>query len=229
MTWIAVIGLAVLSFAGAALMFRLDKALWTSLSAALGFGLAGYALQASPDMPSAPKSAAVNMDELEFDVVSARREFVAQGDRSGSEMLVVSDAMARRGRYAEAAQMLAGVTRENPQDFEAWLAQAVALTEHADGALTQASLYSFQRASAVKPDHLAPGYFLGVSLLRQGRLMEARQVWRETLESAGENAEGRAGMEDRLARLDAMLGAMQSGQQSAPEAAQGDETAETGE
>jgi cytochrome c-type biogenesis protein CcmH len=204
MTWIAVIGLAVLSFAGAALMFRLDKALWTSLSAALGFGLAGYALQASPDMPSAPKSAAVNTDELEFDVVSARREFVAQGDRSGSEMLVVSDAMARRGRYAEAAQMLAGVTRENP-------------------------LYSFQRASAVKPDHLAPGYFLGVSLLRQGRLMEARQVWRETLESAGENAEGRAGMEDRLARLDAMLGAMQSGQQSAPEAAQGDETAETGE
>lgn len=229
MTWIVVIALAVLTFAIAALAFRLDKALWTSLAAAIGFGLAGYALQASPDMPAAPKSAAVDVDELEFDVVSARREFVAQGDRSGSEMLVVSDAMARRGRYAEAAQMLAGVTRENPQDFEAWLAQAIALTEHADGALTQASLYAYQRATAVKPDHLAPGYFLGVSLVRQGRLMEARQVWRETLESASEDAEGRSGMEDRLARLDAMLGAMQSGQQGAPVAAQDDETAETGE
>ncbi len=212
MTWIAVIGLAIVTFAIAAFGFRLAKGLWTSLAAALGFGLAGYALQASPELPSAPKAAVEAASEQEFDVVEARREFVSQGDRSASEMLVVSDAMARRGRYAEAAQMLEGVTRQDPQDFEAWLAQAIALTEHADGALSQASLYAFQRASAVKPDNLAPGYFLGVSLVRQGRLMEARQVWRETLEGAPEDAEGRAGMEDRLARLDAMLGAMQAGQ-----------------
>ncbi len=213
MTWIAVIGLAIVAFAVAAFGFRLAKGLWTSLAAAIGFGLAGYALQASPDLPAAPKSAAAAEGEQMFNVVEARREFVAQGDRSGSDMMVVSDAMARRGRYAEAAQMLEGVTRENPQDFEAWLAQAIALTEHAAGTLSQASLYAFQQAAAVKPDSLAPGYFLGVSLVQQGRLMEARQVWRETLDGAPEDAEGRAGMEDRLARLDAMLGAMQAGQQ----------------
>lgn len=228
MTWVAVIALAVIVFAIAAFGFRLSKGLWTSFAAALGFGLAGYALQASPDMPAAPKSAAVDADELEFDIVEARREFVAQRDRSGSEMLVVSDAMARRGRYEDAAQMLEGVTRENPQDFEAWLAQAIALAEHADGALTQASLYAFQQAANVKPGNLAPGYFLGVSLVRQGRLMEARQVWRETLESAPADAEGRAGMEDRLARLDAMLGAMQAGQPPLPEQKNG-ETPESAE
>jgi len=228
MTWIAVIGLAVIVFAIAAFGFRLSKGLWTSLAAALGFGLAGYALQASPDMPAAPKSNAPQSEQQDFDIVEARREFVAQGDRSGSEMLVVSDAMARRGRYADAAQMLEGVTRENPQDFEAWLAQAIALTEHADGTLSQASLYAFQRAANVKPENLAPGYFLGVSLVRQGRLMEARQVWRETLDGASEDAEGRAGMEDRLARLDAMLGAMQAGQQPIPAQQEG-ETPESGE
>lgn len=229
MTWLVVIALAVATFAVAILGFGLSRGLWTSLAAALGFGLAGYALQASPEMPSSPKSSADAAADQEFDVVEARREFVSQADRSGQDFMVVSDAMARRGRYAEAAQMLAGVTRENPQDFEAWLAQAIALAEHADGALTQASLYAFQRASNLKPQNLAPGYFLGVSLVRQGRLMEARQVWRETLDNAPADAEGREGMEARLARLDAMLGAMQAGQQPVPAPAQGAAPAEDAE
>ncbi|WP_120075714.1 tetratricopeptide repeat protein [Aurantiacibacter odishensis] len=219
MTWLAVIALAVATFAIAAFGFGLSKGLWTSLAAALGFGLAGYALQASPEMAAAPKSAVADQGEQEFDIVEARREFVSLSDRSGSPMLVTSDAMARRGRYADAAQMLEGVTRQNPQDFEAWLAQAIALAEHADGNLSQASLYAFQRAANVKPENLAPGYFLGVSLIRQGRLMEAQQVWRETLENSPEDAEGRAGVADRLARLDVMLGAMQAGQMTMPPAA----------
>ena len=216
MTWIVVVALAAATFVIAAFGFGLSKGLWTSLAAALGFGLAGYALQASPDMAAAPKSAVADQGEQEFDIVEARREFVSLSDRSGSPMLVTSDAMARRGRYADAAQMLEGVTRENPQDFEAWLAQAIALAEHADGNLTQASLYAFQRAANVKPANPAPGYFLGVSLIRQGRLMEAQQVWRETLANAPEDVEGRAGVADRLVRLDAMLGAMQAGQMPLP-------------
>lgn len=223
MTWIAVIALALLAFALAAFAFKLDKGLWSSLAAALGFGLAGYALQASPDMPSAPKSSAVTNAELEYDVVDARREFVAQRDWSQNRLLVTSDALARRGRFEEAAQILAGETREDPRDFEAWLAQGIALMEHADGALTQASLYAFQQAANAKPDSLAPGYFLGVALVRQGRLMEARQIWRETLEAGPEGAEGRAGLAERLSRLDAILGAMS---QQAPPAVPEDNTGE---
>lgn len=213
MTWVIVIALALIAFAIAVFGFGISRGLWTSLAAALGFGLAGYALQASPDLPSSPTSATDLAGRQAFDVVAARQEFVAQADRSGSNMLITSDAWARRGRYAEAAQMLAGVMRENPQDFEAWLAQGIVLTEHASGSLTQASLYAFQRASNLKPDNLAPGYFLGVSLVRQGRLIEARQVWSDTLENAPNSAEGRAGLENRLARLDDMLAAMQAGQQ----------------
>ena len=123
MTWIAVIVMALLAFAVAAFGFGLARGLWTSFAAALGFGLAGYAMQASPELPSSPTSASYLAEEQEFDIVEARQEFVGQADKSGSNILITSDAWARRGRYAEAAQMLAGVTRENPQDFEAWLAQ----------------------------------------------------------------------------------------------------------
>lgn len=218
MTWLAVIAMALVAFLVAAFVFKLDKSLWTSLGAALGFGLAGYALQASPDLPSSPRSGEEGAEAAQFNIVEARREFVAQSDWSPSPILVTSDAMARRGRYADAAQMLAGVTRENPQDFEAWLAQGIALTEHAGGALTQASLYAYQQAATVRPASLAPGYFLGVSLIRQGRLMEARQVWIDTLANAPEDAAGRAGLEERLARLDQMLNAMQEGAPPMPPA-----------
>ena len=212
MTWAVVIALALIAFAIAVFGFGISRRLWTSLAAVLGFGLAGYALQASPELPSSPTSAADLAGGQAFDIVAARQEFVAQSDKSGSNMLITSDAWARRGRYAEAAQMLAGVTRENPQDFEAWLAQGIVLTEHAGGSLTQASLYAFQRASNLNPDHLAPGYFLGFSLVRQGRLMEARQVWSDALDNAPDDAEGRAGLENRLARLDGILAAMRAGQ-----------------
>ena len=57
MTWLAVIALAAVVFAIAAFGFGLFRGLWSSLAAALGFGLAGYAMQASPDLPAAPKSA----------------------------------------------------------------------------------------------------------------------------------------------------------------------------
>jgi cytochrome c-type biogenesis protein CcmH len=130
--------------------------------------------------------------------------------------------MARQGQYANAAQFLTGATRANPRDFEAWLAQALALVEHADGVLTPAALYSFRRAAALDPTHPAPGYFLGVSLIRQGQLLEARQVWAETLAAAPADAAGRAPLADRLARLDGLLGAAASAAEGPPAAVPGE-------
>ncbi|MFB0613399.1 tetratricopeptide repeat protein [Aurantiacibacter poecillastricola] len=213
MTWIAVILLALVAFAVAILLFRLRRGLWTGLAAVLVFGLAGYALQASPNLPSAPKSAGEDDSEQLFDIAEVRREFVAQGARSGSDFMVVSDAMARRGRYADAARMLEGVTRADPEDFEAWLAQGIALTQHAEGQLTQAALYAFQRAAQLRPDNLAPGYFLGASFVQQGRLLEAQQMWSETLANAPDDAEGRDRLAFSLERLNGMLQMMQAGRQ----------------
>ena len=56
MIWLTVALLALAVFAVTVFVFRLDRKLWTSFAAALAFGLAGYAWQASPDLPSAPKA-----------------------------------------------------------------------------------------------------------------------------------------------------------------------------
>jgi len=208
MTWLSVILLALAAFAIAVLIFRLERALWTSLAAALMFGLAGYAWQANPDLAAAPKSAETGDNQSEFDIVEQRQEFIGENERSRSNGLITADAMARRGRYIEASQFLSGVTNENPRDLEAWLALGNVLVEHADGALTAPALYAYRQAATLAPAHPGAGYFLGVSLIRQGRFMEARGIWAEALANAPEDAAGRPGLEERLSRLDGMLGAM---------------------
>ena len=101
--------------------------------------------------------------------------------------------------------MLRAAVSENPRDAEAWLALGNALVEHADGALTQPALLAYRRAAELDPTGAGPGYFLGFALIRQGRLMDARGVWASTLETASEDAAGREGLEESLARLDALI------------------------
>lgn len=208
MTWLAAIALAMIAFAIAAFAFRLSRGLWASLAAALTFGLAGYALQASPDLPSSPTAAAGDSEPGEFDIVEQRREFIGDAERSRAGLLITADAMARRGRSVEASQLLSGITRDNPGDFEAWLALGNTLADHADGILTAPALYAYQQAATVSPGHPGPGYFLGVALIRQGRLPEARAIWAESLANAPEDATGREALAERLARLNGVLGAI---------------------
>ena len=219
MSWLIAVLLASAAFALAAFAFRLARRLYTTLLAALSLGLAGYALQASPGVPAAPAQGKAGAGETDFAIVDARREMLAPSEWSTASMLFPADAMARQGQFAEAAQFLGGATRDDPRDFEAWLALGNALVEHADGVLTPAALYAYRRAAALKPEHPAPGYFLGVSLIRQGKFMEARQVWAETLAAAPADAVGRAPLTDRLARLDELLGmAAEADPQQQPQA-----------
>ena len=205
MTWIAAIAVALVAFAIAVFVMRLATPLWTSLLATLAFGLAGYALQASPDLPSAPKAADTRQDRVEFDIVAARRALVGEAARSRNGLTVTADGMARQGQYANAAALLSGVTEQNPQDFDAWIGQGNALVEHAGGTLTPAAVFAYRKAVDLQPDHPAPGYFLGATLIRQGRLMEARQVWLEALEAAPADAVGRPIVAMQLARLEEAL------------------------
>jgi cytochrome c-type biogenesis protein CcmH len=215
-TMVLVSLLAIAAFAAAVMAFRLPRALWTSLAAALVFGLAGYATQARTDIPSAPRTAAAAPAPDAFDIVEQRREFIGDGERSRANLLYTADAMARRGRFIEASQLLSGITRENPRDFEAWLALGNALADHAQGALTPPALFAYGQAAGIAPEHPGPGYFIGVALIRQGRLIEARGIWADTLAAAPEGAAGRDALAERLARLDAMLEAMAAMQQAPP-------------
>ncbi len=204
MSWVLAIALALAAFAVAAFAFRVPRAGWTTFAAALALGLAGYALQASPALPGAPAAPAVDR-KTTWALVDERKSMIGDDARSGSDELLVADAFARRGRFAEAATVLRGAVVEDPHDAEAWLALGNALVEHADGALTEPALLAYRRAAELDPEGIGPGYFLGLALIRQGRLPEAAELWRETLETAGPDAAGRDVLALRLERLDTLL------------------------
>jgi len=205
MTWLIAVALALGAFAVAVFAFRLARSGWTTLAAALTLGLAGYAMQARPELPGAPAAAREGRGDAAWPLVEERKAMVASEDASRNDRLIVADAFARRGQYANAAAILRGAITDDPRDGEAWLALGNVLVEHSDGALTEPALLAYRRAAEFDRGGVGPGYFLGLALIRQGRLGQAAALWRATLESAAPDAAGRDVLELRLGRLDALL------------------------
>ncbi|MBX7495724.1 hypothetical protein K3172_07625 [Qipengyuania sp. 6B39] len=206
MTWLPILALALATFAVAVVVLKLPRTVWMLFGAALLFGLAGYGVSGSPGQPAAPKAAepelAAQTGEL---IVKARREFYPEGVLP-SRFVVTADAFARRGDFESSARFLRNAVTENPRDGEAWLALGNSLVEHADGKLTAAALFAYQRAEELQPMNPAPTYFLGLTFLREGNPVRTRELWVDLLEKAPEDSEWRPLLQDRLARLDALLG-----------------------
>ena len=207
MSWLPAIALAGAVFLFAAFALRLPRAGWPAFGAALLFGLAGYATQGRPAMPSAPKDAAPQASPEGSAMIEARRELF-DATMPASNFVVVADGFARRGQYADAAQILSGEVADNPGNAEAWVALGNALVEHADGNPTPAAIYAYAKAEEAAPGHPAAPYFLGIALLRGGRPQDTRDIWGGMIEAAPEGAQWVAPMRKRLDRLEAMLAGM---------------------
>jgi cytochrome c-type biogenesis protein CcmH len=204
--FLPIILLAAAAFAVAVLALRLPRAGWALFGAALLFGLAGYALQGSPGQAGAPREATTQAADAGVALVDARRDLY--GPAPPSRFVTLADGFARRGQFADAAGILRGAVEENPRDAEAWLALANALVENAEGQLTPAALYAFNRAEQVDPASPGPGFFLGVAMINSGRPAEARQLWGDMLARAPADAPWRAGLKERLDRLDVLIAQM---------------------
>jgi len=205
MIWLMAIALALAALAIAIVAFRIDRAGWATFAAALALGLAGYALQANPDLPGAPAAPAPQNEEGAWALVDERKDMIGSEARSRNDKVLIADALARKGQYANASVLLRGAITDNPGDAEAWLALGNALVEHAGGGLTQPALLAYRKATETYPGGIGPGYFLGLALIRQGQFGQARSVWAETLAEAQSDATGREILEERLGRLDSLL------------------------
>ncbi len=203
MTFIPILLLGAAAFAFAVVALRLPRSAWALLGAALLFGLTGYALQGSPGQAGSPKVATSDLASEGEELVEARRAIY--GPAPPSRFVTVADGFARRGQFADAAGILRGSLDENPNDPEAWLALANALVEQADGQLTPAAAFAYDRAERADPGQPGPGFFLGVALIRSGRLMQARTLWADMLDKAPEDAAWRDGLKERLDRLDVLI------------------------
>lgn len=205
MSWGVAIGLVMACFAAMAFLFRVPRNAWLHLGAALAVGLAGYGLQASPGVAGAPASGAAVQTQDGWRMIELRKELVGSRNWSKSSYMVTADALVREGQNDNAAGLLRGVVNNNPRDGEAWLALANALASHADGVLTDASLYAYRQAAANLPDTAGPSFFVGLAMIREGRLIDARELWAQRLESLPEGAPGRAILAERLASLDELM------------------------
>lgn len=212
MTWIVVIALAATAFAVIAFVFRTPRSGWEAVGAALMLGAAGFAWQARPAQPGSPKAPAETAKASGEALVAARKQLSAQGDQQVSSWSVIADGLARNGSYGDAAGVLLGEVRRHPANADAWLAMANDLVAHADGALTPAARFAYDRAAAADPAHPGPAFFLGLALATNGKLDEGRDTWAALLARAPKDAPWRADLEQRLARLDAFIAEQNSGQ-----------------
>jgi cytochrome c-type biogenesis protein CcmH len=212
MGWVVAIGLALAAFALLALAFKAPRQGWEAIGAALLIGLAGFAYQASPAQGGAPKQAEQRADTAGKALVEARRQLASgKGSVASNRWVVIADALARNGQYAEAAAVVRGAVEQEPNNAEAWLALANNLTAHAEGNLTPAALYAYERAGQANPKDPGPPFFLGLALASSGKLAEGRALWADLLERSPADAPWRDDLKARLERLDQFIAAQSGG------------------
>jgi len=204
MTWVVVLALAAAVFAVIAFVFRVPRAAWEVVGAALLLGIAGYALQGSPGTPSAPKAPAEKGGGGSAADIAARQK-LADGTDLGDKHLVIADALARHGQFADAAEVLRGAVEKDPGNAQAWLSMANALVGHAEGTISPAATFAYGRAAEAAPDSAGPPFFLGLALIRSGRFDEGRKLWADLLARSPKEAPWRGDLEKRLGELDAFL------------------------
>jgi cytochrome c-type biogenesis protein CcmH len=212
MGWAVAIGLALAAFALLVLAFKAPRQGWEAIGAALLVGLAGFAFQASPAQPGAPKQPEQRADTAGKALVEARRQLAGEGGPiAANRWVVIADALARNGQYADAAAVVRGAVEQEPNNAEAWLAMANNLTAHAEGNLTPAALYAYGRAGQANPQDPGPPFFLGLALASSGKLVEGRALWADLLERSPADAPWRDDLKARLERIDAFIAAKSGG------------------
>jgi cytochrome c-type biogenesis protein CcmH/NrfG len=200
MGWVIVLGLVAVVAGVLWRWGRLPRASLEAVGAALLLGLAGYALQGSPEQPGNPVRAAkaeVEIDESDLQL----RDKMGGGFGSAQQYLVAADGAMRAGIPAAAVGFIRRGLRDHPKDPDLWLGLGNALIVHNGGQISPAATYAFQQAADIAPQHPGPPFFMGLALAQNGKFAEARSVWSELLERAPADASWRADLEARLAEL----------------------------
>lgn len=213
MGWLFFLGLIVVT--GLLLwLLRFPRRLWAVPATAVMLGAAGYAWQGSPGLAGHRVAAAKQQGTLDPQLVALREAFYGRFNFD-SAYFMASDAMVRSGSPQAAARVMVGAVRKAPTDGALWSWAGVVLAENDDNQISPASKFAFERAVALAPKHPGPVFFYGLSLVREGKLAEARPYWAKAVELTPDDASYRGELLTRLFLLDRYLEAQQAG--SAPQ------------
>ena len=201
MGWLILLGCLLLVFGGLVWLGKLPRGAYELTGAGLLLAVAGYAWQGHPGMAGVsvePKEKASSFDESK---IESREEM---GERFGTarEWLVFSDALNRSGKHGAAANYLRNGVKEHPNDPDLWVGLGNALVVHAEGIITPAAQFAFQRAADISPEHPGPPFFLGLAYAQSGKIDQARAIWTELLARSPEDAPWREDLESRLEAME---------------------------
>ena len=130
------------------------------VGAALMLGATGYALQGYPTMPARdanPNALAAPEDPA---ITDLRDRLFGRFTDEGAYM-IAADSMERIGERRAAVQALLGGIRHHPRSAALWTALGTAYSVHDGGQVSPPSLFAFQQATRLAPDHPGPPFFLG--------------------------------------------------------------------
>lgn len=185
-------------------VLRVPRLLWSLIGSVLMLGAAGYAWQGQPMLagqPTASESIKLPVDPT----YKALRD--ALFGRFGGESMYfgISDVALAGGKTEFAARIMTGGVDYAPKNPALWTELGNVIALHDNNIVSPASLFAYQQAMRVAPDHPGPPFFLGWAYVRAGQLAAARPYWARALALSPAKAEYRFEIAKRLALLDAYL------------------------
>ncbi|MEO9600460.1 tetratricopeptide repeat protein [Parasphingorhabdus sp.] len=207
MGWIIVLLSVLICAAGLILLGKLSRTTYEITAAALLLGIAGYAWQGNPGMAGVSVVPVEKANSFDDDMIDARNDM---GERFGTarEWLIFSDSLNRTGKHGAAANYLRNGVKAHPEDPDLWVGLGNALVVHADGVITPAAQFAFQKAADISPEHPGPPFFLGLAYAQSGKIDQARAIWTELLGRSSADAPWREDLESRLATMEKMQPAL---------------------
>ncbi|HEV2079666.1 MAG TPA: cytochrome C biogenesis protein [Allosphingosinicella sp.] len=180
------------------------------LAAAMLLAMAGYAWQGRPALGSQPKQAGERQKLPETPFATLRGEFVERFDYA-SRWLIIADGYQRRGDTKSAVAIIKSGLRARPRNSTLWTGLGNALVLHGGGTMNPAAELAYRRALVLAPEHPAPRFFYGMSLIQSGDLAAGERAWRELLASAPARASWRPVVAERLAIIEQLKAMGQAG------------------
>lgn len=170
------------------------------VGAALLLGIAGYAWQGAPGLPGSPTAPSAETKQADSSFALERNLFLERFS-ADAQVLDAADAMHRNGLENYGIALIRGALEKRPNSSDLWLGMGNALTLYANGLMTPAAQFAFERALKLSPNAPGPAYFMGLAYAQSGQFERAQAIWSALLAEAPRNAPWRATVEQRLVQL----------------------------
>lgn len=179
----ALFGVILIGLLTIALLWKFGRVSQGALSltgAALALGLVGYSLQGDPNLPGAPVAPKPSAPAVPLADAGARGDLIGKFGAE-AEAMAQADSYFRIDRPDLAAAVLQRALKANSNSPALWTGLGNAMVGQGRGVLSPAADYCYNRALKIAPGYPGALYFYAMALAQNGRVDEAKPVFRRLI------------------------------------------------